>query len=98
MTIQKEGGWPRRARLQRNAAILAGSVMASASALASDAGLQKALLDSGCAAPRVETVLRQSDLVAYRANCLGSSHKIITIVCSRNRCTPTPSTGGGVRP
>ncbi|MCR4521637.1 MULTISPECIES: hypothetical protein [Bosea] len=93
MTISKKGGWPRRTRFDLDAAILVGAVVASPAALASDADLQKALLDSGCAAPRIETVLQQGDLVAYRANCLGTSHKIITIVCSKGRCSPGPSNG-----
>ena len=98
MTISGEGGRPRRARFHLEAAILAGAVMASSAAPASDADLQKALLDSGCAAPRIETVLQQRDLVAYRANCLGTSHKIITIVCSKGQCSPSPANDDRGRP
>lgn len=98
MTLPAESGRPWRARLHLDAAILAGAVVASPVALASDADLQKALLDSGCAAPRIETVLQQRDLVAYRANCLGTSHKIVTIVCSKGRCSPSPSSGDRDRP
>lgn len=93
MTSPERGRRPRHARLSLDATILAGLVMASSAAWAADADLQKALLDSGCAAPRIETVLQQRDLIAYRATCLGTSHKVITIVCSRGRCTPTASTG-----
>jgi hypothetical protein len=46
--------------------ILVGAAAAGSAALASDAHLQKALFDSGCAAPRIETVLQQSDLVASK--------------------------------
>ena len=98
MTTSEEGGRFRRARFHPEAAILAGAVVASSAALASDADLQKALLDSGCAVPQIETVLQQRGLVAYRANCLGTSHKIITIVCSKGRCSSSPSSGGRDRP
>jgi len=85
------GGRPWRPCPRLAAATLAGLIAASSAARASDADLQRALLDSGCVAPRIETVLQQRDLVAYRANCLGTSHKIITIVCSKGRCSPSSS-------
>ncbi len=66
--------------------------MTSSAALASDADLQRTLLDNGCIEPQIETVLQQRDLIAYRANCLGTSHKTLVIVCSRGRCSPSPST------
>lgn len=98
MTTPEDGGRLRRARFHLDVAILVGVVTASSAALASDAGLQKALIDSGCAAPRIETVLQQSGLIAYRANCLGTSHKIVIIVCSKGRCSPGPSNGNRGRP
>lgn len=98
MTTSEEGGQPRRARFHLDAAILAGTIVANSAARASDADLQKALLDSGCVAPRIETLLQQDGLIAYRANCLGTSHKIITIVCSKGRCSLSPSSGDRGRP
>uniref|UniRef100_A0A9E8CJB8 Secreted protein n=1 Tax=Bosea sp. NBC_00436 TaxID=2969620 RepID=A0A9E8CJB8_9HYPH len=98
MTRQARGGGPWRVRLRLVAAILAGTIAASSAAQASDADLQRALLDRGCVAPLIETVLQQRDLVAYRANCLGTSHKIITVVCSKGRCSPSPSNGDRDRP
>lgn len=98
MTTRAQGGRFQRARLCRCAAILTGVVMASSTASASDADLQKALLGSGCAAPRIETVLQQRDLVAYRANCTGTPHRIITIVCAKGQCVPGPSNGDRGRP
>lgn len=98
MTRPAGGGRLRHARLRLDAAILAGAIAASAAAQASDADLQRALLDSGCVAPQIETVLQQRDLVAYRANCLGTSHKIITIVCTKGRCSPSASAGNRDRP
>lgn len=93
MTRPAEGGLPWRACPRLAAATLAGLVAANSAARASDADLQKTLLESGCVAPQIETVLQQRDLVAYRANCLGTSHKIITIVCSKGRCSPSSSIG-----
>ncbi|WP_306225207.1 hypothetical protein [Bosea beijingensis] len=62
--------------------------MAASAALASDGDLQRVLLEQGCIEPKIETILQQRGLVAYRANCLGSSHKTIVIVCSDGRCRP----------
>ncbi|WP_326874027.1 hypothetical protein [Bosea sp. (in: a-proteobacteria)] len=56
-------------------------------ALASDGDLQRVLLERGCIKPRIETVLRQDSLTAYRANCLGTSHKVIDIVCTDHGCS-----------
>lgn len=98
MTRPAGGGRPWRARFHLEGGVLAGAIAVSSAALASDADLQRALLDSGCVAPQIETVLQQRDLVAYRANCLGTSHKIITIVCSKGRCSPSPSMGNRDRP
>lgn len=98
MTRPAGGGRPWHARLRLDVVILAGTIAVSSAALASDADLQKALLESGCAAPRIETLLQQGDLVAYRANCLGTSHKIITIVCSGGRCSSDTSIGNRDRP
>ena len=62
--------------------------MAGPAALASDGDLQRVLLEQGCIEPKIETILQQPGLVAYRANCLGSSHKTIVIVCTDGRCRP----------
>lgn len=58
-------------------------------AFASDGDLQRILLERGCVKPRIETVLRQGTLVAYRVNCLGTSHRVIEIVCTDHRCSAT---------
>ena len=91
MRTTRRGGRYRGARLG-HAAIIAAALATMIAALASDGDLQRALLESGCVNPQIETVLQQRDLVAYRANCLGSSHKKLVIVCSKGRCSPsTPS-------
>jgi hypothetical protein len=56
-------------------------------ALASDADLQRTLLEHACVKPKVETVLKQDSLVAYRVNCIGTSHKILDVVCDGHRCS-----------
>jgi hypothetical protein len=61
--------------------------------MASDADLQRALLEQRCLEPRIETALRQRGLVAYRANCLGSPDRAIVIVCSDGRCRPSSPMG-----
>lgn len=86
MTVPARGG--RSARLCGVASVAVAAVATIPAALASDAELQRALLDSGCLEPRIETLLQRRDLVAYRANCLGSSDKTVVIVCSKGRCSP----------
>ena len=56
-------------------------------ALASDGDLQRILLEHACVKPQVEIVLKQASLVAYRVNCLGTSHKILDVVCDGHRCS-----------
>jgi hypothetical protein len=56
-------------------------------AFASDGELQRILLEQGCVKPRIETVLKQGSLTAYRANCLGTTHKVIDIVCTEHGCS-----------
>ncbi|MGX1742430.1 hypothetical protein ACWIEX_12830 [Bosea sp. NPDC055353] len=86
MIITTQGGPARPARLRL--AHIAIAILASIStAQASDVGLQRALLEAGCIEPKIETALKQETMVVYRANCLGSSHKIIDIVCSGDRCS-----------
>ncbi len=56
-------------------------------AFASDGDLQRVLLERGCVTPEIETVLKQGSLVAYRANCIGTSPKVIDIVCTEHGCS-----------
>jgi len=84
--ITTRGGpaWSARLRLAHIAiAILA----SNSTAQASDFGLQRALLEAGCLKAKIDTALKQGTMVVYRANCLGSSHKIIDVVCSGDRCS-----------
>jgi hypothetical protein len=91
VTRHREAG-PRRSILLRRgsapALILLGGLSA---AFASDGDLQRVLLEQGCVKPRIETVLKQGSLTAYRANCLGTSHKVIDIVCTDHGCSATPA-------
>lgn len=90
MTIPEAGGRSRSGRHARIVAIVMGFAAIGSPALASDRDLQRVLLESGCIAPGIEIVLQQRDLVAYRANCLGPSHRSLVIACSGGRCTPSP--------
>ena len=56
-------------------------------AFASDGDLQRILLEHACVKPKIETVLKQASLDAYRVNCLGTSHKILDVVCDGHRCS-----------
>lgn len=93
MTLRPRGGSRRSAPLRRAgvpALIFLGGLSA---AFASDSDLQRALLERGCVKPRIETMLKQGSVVAYRANCLGTSHKVIDVVCTEHGCsaaTPRP--------
>lgn len=86
MTIPGRDGRVRRARLVRATPVILGALAAGTAAQASDGDLQRVLLEQSCLEPRIETILQQRGLVAYRANCLGSSHKTIVIVCNDGRC------------
>jgi hypothetical protein len=93
VTRPGRGGSGRRARLFRALPIIAGAIAAGPAALASDGDLQRVLLEQGCLEPQIETILQQQGLVAYRANCLGSSHNAIIILCTDGRCRPGASPG-----
>ncbi len=88
MTYRGRGGDARPVRLVRALPVILGALTANPAALAADGDLQRVLLEQGCLEPRIETILQQRGLVAYRANCLGSSHKTIVIVCTNGRCRP----------
>jgi hypothetical protein len=88
VTIPEGGGRARRACLACAASVILAALIAAPMALASDGDLQRVLLEQGCIEPKIETILQQRGLVAYRANCLGSSHKAIVVVCSGGRCRP----------
>lgn len=86
MTLPGKGGSLGSALLRRGCIpaifILAGPFAASAS----DGDLQRVLLEQGCVEPQITTLLKQEALVIYRANCLGTSHKVIDITCTDRRC------------
>jgi len=90
VTGHEPGGRSRYARPSRVVPIILGALAIGSAALASDGDLQRLLLENGCIEPRIEIAMQQRDLVAYRANCLGTSHKTIVIVCRGGRCSPSP--------
>ncbi len=68
-------------------------ISAPSTGAASDGDLQRALLESGCANAKVTRLPDQGKIVIYRANCLGTEHKVIELVCIAGRCTasgPSP--------
>jgi hypothetical protein len=88
VTRHCEDGSRRSILLRRGSApalILLGGL--SSVAFASDGDLQRVLIERACVNPRIETVLKQGSLTAYRANCLGTTHKVIDIVCTDHGCS-----------
>ena len=87
MTSHSEDGSRRSILLRQGcppALVLFGGLSA---ALASDGDLQRTLLEQACVKPKVEIVLKRASLVAYRVACLGTSHKILDVVCDGHRCS-----------
>lgn len=93
MTLHHRGGSRRSTPLRRAgvpALVFLGGLSA---ALASDGDLQRVLLERGCVKPRIETTLKQGSLTAYRANCLGTSHKVLDIICTDHGCSVATAPG-----
>lgn len=87
MTLHHRGGSRRSAPLRRAGVPALALLGGLSAAFASDGDLQRVLLERGCIKPRIETVLKQGSLVAYRANCLGTSHKVLDVVCTDHGCS-----------
>lgn len=94
MTQYPGGGSRRSAPLRRGSAWALVFLGGLSAALASDGDLQRILLEHACIKPRVETVLKQASLVAYRVNCLGTVPKILDVVCSGQRCSASRRSNG----
>ena len=58
----------------------------SIAARADDGDLQRALLGAACANAKVIRLPAVGKTEIYEANCLGTSHKRIKIVCIAGRC------------
>lgn len=54
---------------------------------ADDGDLQRALLDAACVNAKVTRLPGVGKSELYEANCLGTTHKRIKIVCTAGRCT-----------
>jgi hypothetical protein len=67
--------------------IVSGLTMSLAiGARASDADLQRALLEAGCVRAEIKPLPRRGEASIYEANCFGSSHKVLEVVCIDGRC------------
>lgn len=53
---------------------------------ASDAELQSALQRSGCNSPTIKQILQRGDITVYEANCSQTSHRVITVTCTKRTC------------
>jgi hypothetical protein len=80
------GTWYRRA-------IIAPALIVSfvTGASASDADLQRALLEARCVKAEIKPLPREGKASIDEANCLGSSHKVIEVVCVDGHCMVSPS-------
>ena len=65
------------------AASVAGAITPAA---ARDAPLQRALSQAACAGSRLERLSDEGSTSIYRANCTGSSHRVLIVVCTRETC------------
>ncbi len=61
---------------------------------ADDGDLQRALLEAACANAKITRLPAVGKTELYEANCLGTTHKRIKIVCISGRCIADyPHTG-----
>lgn len=72
-------------------AVLILAAMLGRGAEASDADLQRALLKAGCVKADIVQMPDQGAARVYRANCFGSSHRVVEAVCIEGRCVVSPS-------
>lgn len=72
-------------------AVFALAVSPGSGAKASDADLQRALLKAGCVKAEIRQMPSQGTARIFRANCFGSSHRVIEAVCIEGRCMVSPS-------
>lgn len=78
-------------------AVLIGSGLAAGHATgagASDADLQRALLEAGCVKAETRPLPSRGRASIYQANCFGSAHRIIEVVCVENRCSASAASAG----
>lgn len=62
--------------------------------LADDGDLQRALLEAACVNAKVTRLPGVGKSELYEANCMGTTHKRIKIVCTAGRCvTDHPHAG-----
>lgn len=84
----------------RSASVFLLAVSAITTARASDAELQSALRGVGCGSPSVKQLYQRGDITVFEANCLRSSHRVVTVMCSRTGChvdEPEVENGSGER-
>ena len=60
-------------------------VVRSVSGGASDANLNSALLRAGCGSPSIKLLYEREGVTVYEANCSRSSHRVVTVVCTKRQ-------------
>lgn len=58
----------------------------SGAARASDAPLQHALKEADCGSPEVKQIWQRGNITVYEANCVETSHRVLTILCDKQVC------------
>ena len=53
---------------------------------ATDAEVQNTLRLAGCLMPKIKLLWDQGAINVYEANCAATSHRIVTVTCSRGQC------------
>lgn len=82
------GARPNLLAQSMRATIASGLIVAVATgAWASDGDLQRALVEAGCVKAEIKPLPRKGEASIYEANCFGSSHKVIEVVCFESRCS-----------
>ncbi len=66
--------------------ILAVLIVHLGPAQSSDGDLQRALLEANCVAAKLAPQPQLGKTKVYEANCFGSSHRKLKIVCTDGRC------------
>ena len=74
----------------RGVALMLGGMSAfgltNVGASATDAELQTALQKSGCRTPSIKQLLQRGDMIVFEANCSQSSHRVVTVTCTKQVC------------
>lgn len=78
--------WHTRTLAAVSGGFLAVLLVATLPLRANDAELQNTLRLAGCLMPKIKLLWDQGAINVYEANCAATSHRIVTVTCSRGQC------------